>query len=157
MDKQRLILVADFQAADGKFLPKGTYVWLWERLPEGTMKVEKEECLYIVPWEILAATPVPPASLDELRKKDSCFGAAKSAFQLAYQDNDYMFAVYRCHAHGAFFLEDVRGEVGWYSRFIYLGASPGESAEDYRKAWRIYNRRGDDELNLEGLAGPMPT
>jgi len=156
MDRKRLITLDDFHSPEGILLPKRSYVWLWSILPDGTMKVENKDHFFIIPAQMATATPVPPAPIGELKKKDPCFGGKMAIFELIHKDDDLLFAIYRCREHGAWFMEDVRTGLGWYSRFIYLDGPPGDSPKEYRRIWRHYNQRSNDELNLEGLIGPMP-
>jgi len=156
LDKKRLLITVDCSLADGALLPRGTYVWLMETLPDGILQVEYKDRLHVIAADHASPVPIPPPSEDELKRKDPCFGLGLQAFDEIYKDDEWLFSIYRCKAHGAWFLEDVQTGIGWHSRFIFLEQAPDAGQEGYRKTWRRYNQMSDDELNLLKIKNPFP-
>ena len=157
MDRQRYFVKEDFDSAEGAFLPRGTYVWLLSMTEEGDATVEFQKREVLIPGHMICPSPVPAPPMEKLMEKDPCFARGVERFDLVYKSDDLLFAFYRCKEHGAWFLEDVRGGIGLYSRFIYLADPPGQTDIEYEKVWRSFHQRADDDLTLLGIMGPMPT
>lgn len=156
MQPRRYIVVQDVNAA-GVTLRRGTYVWVHGPEAPGRLTIEFKGRLYPnVDGTMLAPTPVPQPSIEQLVKRDACFAGDITAFEEIYRDTQLYFAVYRCKAHGACFLEDTQTGIGWYSRFIYLGKLEDLSEGGLIRFWKRYHSLSTDLLNLDGVCGPMP-
>lgn len=157
MEPRRYIVTQDINTG-GVTLRRGAYVWVHEPEAQSQLTVEFKGRLYPnVDGTMLAPTPVPPPSIGQLIQRDACFAGDITAFEEIYRDDERYFSVYRCKAHGACFLEDTQTGIGWYSRFIFLGALDDVTPESLLRLWKRYHAISTDLLNLDGVCGPMPS
>ncbi len=140
----------------GKEVPAGKYVWYFGDLSRPRVEVEYRDRRALVETKCLVATPVPPPDRARLQSFDLCFGLGIEAFVEVHRDSDLLFSVYRCKAHGAYFLEDVRGGILMYSRFVFIGRLESPSEREFVEQWERIHGRSDDSLFLEGVATSMP-
>jgi hypothetical protein len=132
-----------------------SYVWCLEPLSKPEVLVEYQGKRAMVSSKLLRKTPIAPDSA-KLRAHDSCFGSPISSFIEVHRNTAKLFSVYRCKAHGQYFLEDIQGGVGMYSRFIFIGGMVSPSEDDFIRIWKDLHFRSTDELLYEGKTGPVP-
>jgi hypothetical protein len=130
----------------GKTIPAHTVVWVWSRA-NGHAEIECGEKRGRVAEDVLSPYPVKGPGVERLRRLEPCFGLDDDAFVRDHLDQEHYFELLRCKAHGARFLRDTRGTVGWYSRLTLLRdddvGNPGD-------IWSKYHGMSETELLLEG-------
>jgi len=147
MEPHRGILIEQV-VVGGRALPPGTPVWIHAERPHGEFDVEFQNHFERIPARSVAASPIPRPSIDELRAKDPCFGLGDDAFEEVFRE-DQLFAFHRCRAHGRLFLEDLRGGIAMYNRWILV--TEGHES-DLRTLWSRYHAISDDVLNFRCIA-----
>lgn len=135
----------------GKRTPgAGTTVWQIRTGAVGRVVVEHRGESAEIPVDALRDAPVPAPSIEALLQRDACFAQPTSDFLIEHVSAASWFTIYRCRAHSRRFLEDVRGTVALYSRFILLDEQADDAAPE--TIWRKYHAMSDDWLNHLGIA-----
>jgi hypothetical protein len=136
-------------------VPRYSYVWCFDALSNPVVLIEFQGKQSRVDSRSLLETPLQH-DLTTLRSLDLCFGGPVASFVEVHRDSLNLFSIFRCKAHGHYFLEDIQGGVGMYSRFIFIGVIQPHDKDEFAQIWRGFHSRGTDELIYEGKAGPMP-
>ena len=135
-------------ACSGITLKLADYVWILGMAENGRIPVEYKNHMTTVPENHVIQCPVPRADLDDLRKKDDCFGRPGDYFTEEFNSERYWFRLLRCKRHGRLFLEDTRGGIAMYTRMILVTSTD----EDPETIWNQYHSMSDDWLNHLGIA-----
>ena len=147
MEPRRAMLIEEL-VLGGRVLAPGTYLWILGYRQHGLVEIEYQSRCERIPARSLVESPVPRPPIDELKKRDPCFGLGREAFERVFEEERY-YEFLRCREHGRLFLDDVRGGVAQYSRFILVETEP---KDDLRIVWARYHRVPDDLLNFRGIA-----
>lgn len=143
MEPKRVMMIRDITGRN-LALRASDDVWILGPPEDGFIFVEKKNKQEKIPEHAVMEVPVPPPDIDELRKKDDCFGRSDEHFKEVYRSDMYMFRFLQCKRHGKFFLDDTRGGLAMYSRLILVD-------DDYAKEspetiWNRYHSMPDDWL-----------
>lgn len=132
----------------GVTLKPSEYVWILGTAEKGLISVEHRNVRVALPEGSLLPCPIPAPDINDLRKKDDCFGRPEKYFTEIYKSEQHLFRLLKCKRHGSIFLEDSCGGVGMYTLTI-LVADP---AEDPETMWSRYHSMSDDWLNYQFMA-----
>jgi hypothetical protein len=145
MEPKRGITIRPVELGDAT-LAVDTSVWILREL-DGSLEVEHRDARGCVPRDAIAQSPVPRLPLEELRKRDPCFGLEETAFVVEHKDGERWYSIERCKAHGRRFLRDARGSAALYERVTLLDDSERGS---FLSIWSRYHAMSDDWLNVVG-------
>ena len=155
MEPERALVIESVQLPDGKWLQRWTFVWRLEPGQGEKVAIEHRNRQYRIPARCLVASPAPSPSRDRLLTLDPCYAGGRVELTEVYSDEKGLFAVYRC-PHDHYFLEDVRGGIAMYSRWIFLGPLDPPDADACEALWHKYHALPDDAIAYLGIGGPRP-
>ena len=126
------------------------YVWILSPPENGHVLVEKKDKQEKIPEHAVVDTPVPSPDINELRKKDDCFGRSAEHFNEVYKSDMNMFRLLRCKRHGKLFLDDTRG--GWVMYGLLILVDDDDAKDSPDTIWNRYHSMPDDWLRYLGIA-----
>jgi len=149
MEPKRGMIIRDFTGRN-LALRASDDVWILGPPEDGYVLVEKKNKQEKIPEHTVVDIPVPSPEINELRKKDDCFGRSAKHFKEVYKSDKDMFRLLRCKRHGKLFLDDTRGGLAMYSRLILVDdENANESPETI---WNRYHSMPDDWLQYLCIA-----
>jgi len=145
-----VLTVESVSLNDGQELKAWSYVWQLAQEQGGMVAIEHRNREYQIPGRCITGVPVPAPSVERLCSLDPCFAEIGKNFIRVYRDEDRLFAVHRC-PHGNHFLEDVRGGIGMFILWIFLGSLADQSAEGLEALWDKYHHMPHDAVFYLGI------
>lgn len=150
MEPVRVLIVEPVTLKDGQELKPWSYVWTIGQAQGDRVTIEHRNREYRIPGRCVAEVPVPPPSMEQLCAMDPCFAEVGKDFTEIYRDESRLFSVHRCR-HGNHFLEDVRGGVGMFIIWIFLGSLSDQSTGSLEALWSQYHKMPHDAIFYLGL------
>ena len=142
-----MVFVVDV-SVDGRAIRAGTYGWYLGEAGDRA-RVEVTGHTVCVDPRSVEPCPVGRPRIEDLRKREPCFGTDMLAFEELYLDAERGQRVLRCRAHGRLFVESRRGYKTPRFRLVLADRLAGESLESLA---RRHASISDDLLNHRGTA-----
>ena len=150
MEPQRVLIVEPVPLKNGLELSLWTYVWKLTPSQNGFISIEHRNREYQIPAQCAVDVPVAPPLKKQLCSLDPCFPMIPTGFEEVYVNETSYFTVHRC-PHGNYFLEDVRGGIGMFSLWIFLGPVENQEADCWESFWTKFHYLPVDAIFYLGI------
>jgi hypothetical protein len=150
MNPERIIIVEAITLKNGLLLKPWTYVWKLGKEQGSFITIEYRDQVYQIPEQYAVQIPVATPSKDHLCSLDPCFLDLRKNLIEIYRSESFYFSIFRC-AHDNYFMEDIRGGIAMYSRWIFLGKINDLSPGNLKSLWSRYHNIPSDALFHMGI------